>query len=148
MKKDTVTIKWWKYYNTSIKGFYTRCKSSFSIVANHLSSNVLTKVVCTEIHNPDLLSVAWTNKWSVIYNPINGHDNIQRIRYRSWTAQQDYCKPEWESARKQLWRQDNRSKINSFKKKLCVNFQFNNQDRRKIKISAYNTSICKRASKY
>lgn len=46
------------YYNTSIKGFYTRCKSSFSIVANHLSSNVLTKVVCTEIHNPDLLSVA------------------------------------------------------------------------------------------
>lgn len=60
----------------------------------------------------------------------------------------DYCKPEWESARKQLWRQYNRSKINSFKKKFGVNFQFNNQDRRKIKISAYNTSICKRTSKY
>lgn len=69
-----VIIKWWKYYNISIKGFC--CKSSFSIVVNYLFSNVLMKVVCIEIYNFDLFSVVWINKWFVIYNFINGYDNI------------------------------------------------------------------------
>lgn len=71
-----VIIKWWKYYNISIKGFYICCKSSFSIVVNYLFSNVLMKGVCIEIYNFDLFSVVWINKWFVIYNFINGYDNI------------------------------------------------------------------------